>query len=218
MDRINKRFERKGQKRKINFREKRIYFLIVCEGTKTEPNYFKSFKKNLPSHTLDIEIIGTAKNTLSIVEETLERIKKSNKTYQSVWVVFDRDSFPEENFNSAIEKAKAKKIKCAWSNEAFELWYILHFKYLDTGISRDHYSKQIEFCLKQKIKGFRYEKNNPQMYELLKIHGKQDQAIIWAKRLEKAHTGKNHAKYNPCTLVYALVEELNNPQLVLGVE
>lgn len=32
----------------------------------------------------------------------------------------------------------------AWSNESFELWYYLHFQYLDTGISRSQYIEKIE--------------------------------------------------------------------------
>ena len=40
-----KRFAREEHKRKVGTREIRQYFLIVCEGAKTEPNYFESIKK-----------------------------------------------------------------------------------------------------------------------------------------------------------------------------
>lgn len=37
---VLKRRVRKEQKRKIEFKSKRKFYLIVCEGEKTEPNYF----------------------------------------------------------------------------------------------------------------------------------------------------------------------------------
>ena len=40
---IQKRLAREENKRKRNTKSKRKYFLIVCEGEKTEPNYFKKF-------------------------------------------------------------------------------------------------------------------------------------------------------------------------------
>jgi len=39
-----KRFARSTAKRKS--REVKIFFLIVCEGAKTEPNYFKNSAEN----------------------------------------------------------------------------------------------------------------------------------------------------------------------------
>jgi hypothetical protein len=211
---LEKRFARKEQPRKINFRAQRVYFLIVCEGTKTEPQYFESFKTILSPYTLDIETMGTAQNTLGVVETAIQRKATSNKNYDSIWAVFDRDSFPERDFNNAIKKATANGIKCAWSNEAFELWYVLHFQYLNTGISRKDYGRHITSQLKKQLPKFRYRKNEPEMYALLTKYGNQKQAIAWAKKLEKQYTGNDFARHNPCTRVYALVEELNNPQTV----
>ena len=126
-----KRFERQEKRRAIGTRERRVYFLIVCEGEKTEPNYFKSLKNDLPLESLnviDMTIEGTARNTTSLIDYIIDYKKKSNREYDSVWAVFDRDSFTPHQFNGAIEKSKANGIKCAWSNQAFELWYLLHFQ------------------------------------------------------------------------------------------
>ena len=41
--------------------------------------------------------------------------------------------------NKAINDATANDLKVAWSNEAFELWYLLHFIFLDTAITRKAY-------------------------------------------------------------------------------
>lgn len=213
---IFKRFERKEKGRVIDIIDQRVYFLIVCEGTKTEPNYFRAFENILPRYSLDIEVVGTAKNTLQVIDETISRRNNSQKKYDSVWAVFDKDSFPADHFDNAIKKGNAHNIKCAYSNEAFELWYILHFVYLNTGISRLDYQKQIEHHLKQKTeKKFKYKKNDQNMFSLLKEHGSQKHAILRAKKLEKLHVGTKFHEQNPCTRVYALVEELNNPNSVL---
>lgn len=61
-----KRYARQEQKRKQNVRAKRMYYLIVCEGEATEPNYFEGLKQDLPNGVLtanQIDIEGTGHNT-----------------------------------------------------------------------------------------------------------------------------------------------------------
>ncbi|MEC3879226.1 RloB domain-containing protein [Parapedobacter sp. 10938] len=67
-----KRFARSEQKRKVGIRSLRRYYLIVCEGEKTEPNYFEGLKGDLPKGVLThyrIDIAGTGRNTLSLIDE-----------------------------------------------------------------------------------------------------------------------------------------------------
>ncbi|UCH94027.1 MAG: RloB domain-containing protein, partial [Candidatus Aminicenantes bacterium] len=133
-------------------------FLIVCEGGKTEPNYFKAFK--LSSAAIRVEGLGM--NTLSLVQVTLkiiERAKKDGILYDQVWCVFDRNHFPIQNFNNAIDLANKKNIKVAYSNEAFELWYLLHFHYYNSGVSRNQY-----FAMLSKLLNAPYKKNDTTMY------------------------------------------------------
>ena len=215
------RFSGKDSKRKVNIRSKRKYYLIVCEGTKTEPNYFESLKEDLPKGVLtayQIDIEGTGRNTLSLVAEA-KRIKESyqkqtGRPLDKLWVVFDKDSFTANDFNSAILQCENSnpKIGCAWSNEAFELWYLLHFNYYNTPIDRIKYQKLIEQNLRPKIgKTYRYQKNSKEMYSLLKQYGSLEIAIRNAKQLAKEFEGQqNYANQNPCTMVYKLIIELNN--------
>ena len=51
---IKKRLARKEQSRKIESRRARAYFLIICEGEKTEPNYFIGLKNVLCWGPLDL--------------------------------------------------------------------------------------------------------------------------------------------------------------------
>ena len=119
------------------------YFLIVCEGEKTEPNYFKSFPNKSGKIIYDIKFDGGGISTLKVVEKAIELRDKSAIKYDRVWAVFDKDSFKPNSFNSAILKGESHDIRCAWSNEAFELWYLLHFHNRITAMSRTEYKKAI---------------------------------------------------------------------------
>jgi hypothetical protein len=222
---IAKRERTKEKKRSIEIREIRIYFLIVCEGEKTEPNYFKSFKSNIKSFVLTIDTLGEASNTKDLVNRTIKYRNKSSQKYDSVWVVFDKDNFTPNNFNGAIEMAKNNNIKVGWSNEAFELWYLLHFQYRNTAMSRADYKAAIEDEINTKIaeqtksknpKKFVYKKNSEEMYYVLEKYGNQKQAIINAEKLIANHNCMNFAIHNPCTMVHLLVEELNGDSVELN--
>jgi len=217
---IKKRFARKAKSRPIEFREKRVYFLIICEGEKTEPNYFEGLKKDLPVGTLaiaEMTIKGTGKNTESLVDFTIKYRKKSNQKFDRVWAVFDKDSFTDEQFNNAIIRAEGTGINCAWSNEAFELWFLLHFQFVIHGMRRQDYQSYLEREIKRvSQKEYTYKKNDLNTYSILKEHGDQQQAIVWAKELKAIFNDRKHADHNPCTLVYLLIEELFNPDKVIN--
>ncbi|MGB4594525.1 MAG: RloB family protein [Anaerolineaceae bacterium] len=188
---------RPNHTRRLNLFEPRQSFLIVCEGEKTEPYYFSRFP--IPQDSIVI-VEGIGANTLSLVKETIRL--KSEKKYNQVWCVFDMDSFSIENINSAIQLAERNGIKLAYSNEAFELWYILHFEYLNSGIDRQQYKEKLNRLL-----GFRYQKNNPQIYDL--IWSRQKVAIRNARRLLSEYTNPHPWTNNPSTSVHLLVEQLN---------
>jgi len=215
---ILKRFLKEETKRKQDIKPLCKYFLIVCEGEKTEKFYFESLKKDLPKGKIEIiGIEGVGKNTKSVVEDAkMFRTKYESDNYprklDQTWAVFDRDSFPKQNFNNAIFDGENSnpKIHSAWSNEAFELWFLLHFHFYNTALSREQYKALIENCLSEKMeKDFVYEKNSTEMYELLKKYGNQNDAIKFAKKLvDKYENQKDYANQNPCTKVYELIEEL----------
>ena len=118
-----------AKKRKENIREKLVRFLIVCEGTKTEPHYFKALINNFISAVREVTIEGEGRATVALVDRTqeikTELERKNAMTFDRVGVVFDKDDF--EDFNEAIKRAHKLGFHSAWTNEAFELWYYLHF-------------------------------------------------------------------------------------------
>lgn len=209
---LQKRFKSQ-QKKKTKSKELITYFLIVCEGEKTEPNYFKSFPKQSGTLIFDVQFEGGGISTLGVVEKAIDLRNKSRQKYDRVWAVFDKDSFKDTNFNSAIIKAKAHGISCAWSNEAFELWYLLHFHNRVTPMKRTQYQKAIEDAINAKVKNkskkFKYKKNDQEMYSTLKQYGNQNSAIKWAEDLSNKINGEKYAQYNPQTMVFKLVKELN---------
>ena len=115
--------------------------------------------------------------------------------------------------NAAIRKAKSNGIECAWSNEAFELWYLYHFHNRVTAMSRTEYKKSISDAVNRseqyrERKPYQYEKNATDTLDILQKYGSQDNAIKWAEAQSLTFTDTKYAKHNPCTMVFKLVRQL----------
>lgn len=108
--------------------------LIVCEGAKTEPDYFRALISELRLSTANVEVIGeecgSSPNTL--VEYAIQRLK-SSEDLDRVFCVFDRDAHP--NFEAACDRChslqkkvngKVVRIEPITSTPCFEYWLILH--------------------------------------------------------------------------------------------
>jgi hypothetical protein len=178
--------------------------LIVCEGEKTEPNYFKAFPVK-PEVCDSIDIQGKGYNTVSLVNEAIllrDNAERAGKRYVEIWCVFDKDSFSDKNFNDAIKLAGSEKIQCAYSIEAFELWYLLHFQYCDSQLHRTQYARKLEKQMKKP-----YRKNDPDMFSVLLKN--QKTAIKNAKRLWAEKANLPCHRQNPVTTVFKLVLKLN---------
>jgi hypothetical protein len=183
-------------RRKVDIREIRQRFLIVCEGEETEPNYFRNFR--VPKLVIDVKGLGL--NPSRLVDEAKKYRDKED--YDQIWCVFDRDSWPEKDFCFAIENAHKEGFRIAYSHECFELWYILHFEFLNTAVSRSEYSQKLSRLL-----GHQYLKNSDSIYD--ELLNKQHIAIKNAENLLNQYQPCNPAKDNPSTTVHLLVQELN---------
>jgi len=193
------------QDRLVGIRTKRKRFLIVCEGEKTEPYYFKSFPITTRPEIVQVDIVPGACESVSLVEMAIHIRDRASDPYDSVWVVMDREdpnTLSAGRFNEAIHMAEHESIQVAYSNESFELWYLLHFNYIETALSRSQYSNMLFTCL-----GKKYQKNSKTMYEDI-LH-KQSDAIRNAKRLLAQYVPRDPERDNPSTTVFELVEELN---------
>lgn len=207
---ITNRHERQSSEREQKTVQKS--FLIVCEGKETEPNYFKALTKDIKSIHRDIR--GKGKNTIYLVEEAIKL--KENNNFDKVWVVFDKDSFPNEHFNNAITKAESNGIECAWSNEAFELWFLYHFENVGRYLSRKECKKELSCAVNKskkykkdnKNKEYEYQKKDEKNFSIMTSYGSQKNAILWAEKQSEKFTDKNYATHNPCTMVFRLVKQL----------
>ena len=141
--------KRKKSNRKINTRDLIERILIVCEGGKTEPNYFRKFP--IDKSKYHVESRGEGRITKSLVERAIEIQEIASPPFDIVWCVFDKDDNSDEVFNEARQIAKANEIEVAYTNEAFELWYLLHFNYYDSAMSRQQYQEKLTELL-----GYKY--------------------------------------------------------------
>ena len=96
---------------------------------------------------------GLGCNPTQLVQAALAQCQQDD--YDQAWCVFDRDTWTPADFKGALALAKQRKVEIAYSNEAFELWYLLHFHYYDIGISRQDYQSRLSALL-----GYRYVKNS----------------------------------------------------------
>ncbi|MEI6950365.1 RloB family protein [Paraflavisolibacter sp. H34] len=113
-------------------------FLIYCEG-ETEVGYFSSFKKRAKR-------VKTG-NALAVVQEAIAQKKANNTTVDQYWVVFDKDDSTDDQFDKAVQLALANGLQVAWSNQAFELWFILHFQKFTQKCHRNQYEKVLKVHL-----------------------------------------------------------------------
>lgn len=201
----NKAWERGGASRLPSGTRERRRVLILCEDCKSSCFYFRAF--NIAPERAEVVAVGTGRNTDSLVEEAIRlKVKAVERCspYHEVWCVFDRDDFPLANYHRAFELARANGLKIAWTNEAFELWYLLHFNYHDTAISRHNYKAKLRpHC--------HYEKGDKEIYQKVKPY--EAIALRNAQRLER-HWNELGERYperqNPSTSVHELVEFLND--------
>ena len=149
------------KKIKVASRLTHLNYLIVCEGEKTEPNYFKALVKGRNSQVLTATIEGEGANTKSLIDIAIKRRALSPIHFDVTWAVFDKDDFVD--FNEAIEYAKSNGVNPAWSNEAFELWYYLHFQFLDTQVGRHQYIEMLTREIRKVCPLFEYKKNDEGM-------------------------------------------------------
>ena len=190
--------------RRQGVREIKQSFLIVCEGEKTEPDYFKAFRMTAAT----IKAVGQAMNTMTLVNKAIsirEADQKRKRVYDQCWVVFDKDDFPAKDFNQAIQLAEKNGFRVAYSNQAFEYWFLLHYNLYTGAIHRNQYKDMLT-----KLTGMPYSKSEGYgavMYNLLL--SRQQQAISNAETVLAEISHGNPAEEESSTTVQRLVLELN---------
>jgi hypothetical protein len=198
-------------KRKLAKRAPYDMVLIVCEGEKTEPNYFRALIDDLQLNTANIRIAkNTAGSSPRNVVDTARKEYKKEKDYDAVYCVFDKDQ--HQSYAEALdiirrEKARGKRgcpIYAITSIPCFEFWILLHFTYTTKGFDTGHGSicGNVISDLKKFLPD--YEKGEANTYLIIK--DRIPKAISNAKKT--AAYCKSSGTDTPSTEMYLFVEYL----------
>lgn len=199
----------KSLKRTIIKREQYKAVLIVCEGMKTEPNYFTGLCESLKLNRANIQIKNcpNGNDPLNIAKYAFD--KKGD--YDCIFCVFDKE---HTTYQTALEKLKTHNQKkrvtpilAITSVPCFEFWLLLHF--VDT--TKPYNQKgnkspadQLMSELKAYIPG--YSKGHESIFE--KTSHLLESAITRAKRIDELQ--KQNGTDNPSTKVYQVVRYLQS--------
>lgn len=208
----NLHFKRKQQSLKSLARKKarrKPYdvVLIVCEGQKTEPNYFKKLRAHLRLNpaNIDIRACPTGSDPMSIVNFALKEHERNK--YDHSYCVFDKE---QSNYQEALNKVEAQRKKgislhAITSVPCFEYWLLLHFEETSKPYNKKGKKtpgEQLKSELKKHIPG--YHEADKTIFEKTKSY--LAEAITRAKLIDK--TQKKIGTDNPSTKVYCLIEYL----------
>lgn len=183
--------------------------LIVCEGEKTEPNYFTELRDYYRLSSANVVAIAASGSDPSSVVASAKRLsreaKREGDAYDQVFCVFDCDEHP--HFQAASEQARALKLKTARSWPCFEYWLLLHYGYTRRPyhrIASRTAAKACEAALKKQLSAYCKGSNEIFLTLLPKLEDAKRHA---RKALQDAHaTGEP----NPSTEVHLLVEYLQH--------
>jgi hypothetical protein len=209
---FHKRKERKAESLRRRQAMKAPYdvILIVCEGGKTEPNYFTELKKAFRLSNANVMICGRGSDPLSVVNFAIETFRRERE-FDRVYCVFDRDR--HTTYSAALDKVKrtrlgkGSKIFAIPSVPCFEFWLLLHFAYttrpFDAPAGDSICAKVIEELMNHLPA---YRKGDQDIFN--KIQDKLDNAITNARSVEQYH--QTSGTDNPSTLVHSMVEYLRD--------
>jgi hypothetical protein len=198
--------------RKAGNRNLRPYVLIVCEGSKTEPYYFRDLCQDLKLQGVEIKPCPTGNDPINIVQYALRRLEKDD--FDQVFCVFDKDDH-RNNYDPALKQIKANTskefplpIQAINSVPCFEFWLLLHFTY-STKPYLQKGKKSAGDQLESKIRSEHipgYFKGYEKTFE--KTKDKLTTAIKNAKKIDNGQKDSNSD--NPSTKVHELIEYLQS--------
>jgi hypothetical protein len=138
--------------------------LIVCEGEKTERNYFDEIRRKFRISAAHIRVIPSeGTDPKSVVNFAEEEFNRNGKGFEKVYAVFDHDD--HDDYANAIHMAEAKdkKLKndekqpvafeAIVSVPCFALWLLLHFSDIQFRIHRDNVFRQLKVHIPEYAKG-----------------------------------------------------------------
>ena len=157
-----------------------------------------------------MDVSGEGDNTISLFGRAKLLAGNNSNVYKHVWIVYDTDDFPADHIDRVLtlcmeNSTEETEFHAIWSNQCIELWFLLHFSFMQSDIHRTEYWAKLTEHLKQ-IGAGEYRKNRKDMYQILYPY--MNYAIGNAKKLNVLNGGKLPSKAAPGTKVYELIEVL----------
>jgi len=201
-------------KRRQGSKEPRKSILIVSEGSKTEPIYFNSLKRNLQLSMAEVKVVGEGAAPITVVDRAIElrkertrlaRMSLTKAAYEVVYCVVDVEAPIAESLSRAVVKARDNNLEIVLSNPCFEYWYILHFR--KTGAPYTT-SREVKSALRQEHPA--YNESDTTIFDV--VYPKTDDAIKHSKEVlrEQHNDAEDLSDCNPSTHVHKIVEYLRN--------
>jgi RloB-like protein len=186
--------------------------LIVCEGGKSEPNYFRRLR--VVYRLSNVEIApATGNDPISVVSDGEAGL--DSNMYDKAFCVFDRDG--HSNYDAAVRRIAnshagiASRLIAVTSCPCFEIWILLHFKYSSAPFSAVGGASACDAVIADLRNYFpAYAKGSGDVFDHLepKLHD----AIRNATLLQNFNTNSDSS--NPATKIHELVSYLT--QLKMG--
>lgn len=191
--------------------------LIVCEGEKTERNYFGAIRRERRLSGARVQILPSDYGTdpLNVVDYARDYFLAEDRAFDEVYALFDRDD--HLTYYNALTRAAA--LNNSYKNDAgvrvpflavpsvpnFELWLLLHFRNVLAPIHRN----EVYAELKKAAAYPSYKKNSLTAYDDTKAH--IEVATQRAENLRKTNTPVNG------TDTYTDVDVLANKLLSIAI-
>lgn len=178
-------------------RIERTTFIILCEGTKTEPFYLKAIKDSY--QLLNVKLVKSKAHDLEAMLSVIENDpEKQFDGYDHIWCVVDDDAKPQNQ--RMIPEFKRKNINVAYSNPCIELWFLLHVYYTTGFMNSQEAFEKFKGCYSDYTKSWT-------LFSM--IIPRTDEAIKNAKALRSHHESCGNDEYScPSTTVDRLVSAL----------
>lgn len=164
----------KRSRRQRNRRQVKRTVLVVCEGERTERNYFDGLKRldDVKKHYTVRVIPGKGGSRLQIVKHAVTKQKQFGS--DECWCVIDTERLnnPEtrNDFAQAKKLADQNNVNLAISNPSFEVWLLAHLErtcrsFRDGDAAGAYLDTRFQQILRRD-----YAKNDKKLFEYLKQH------------------------------------------------
>jgi len=220
--------ERKRREKVSTLAQPGDAFLIVTEGTVTEPIYFDLILQDLQLSVVRVKVQpGDASDPRHVIRtaerEAKDQIRKAKKgvlgiteppKFDHVWAVVDTDVAVRNGFwNNVQQLAAARKVKLAYSTPCFEFWLLLHVSGFTTRtdlVNGEAAKRAVRDAL-----GTEYSTNEEVAREVMpRFIPKWPEAVVHAERVHRYHHDAGTAPpANPSTELYHLIRAMNDSAL-----